>query len=160
MANKYVSLSTDERNTLISALKAMHIPDRRLISKIEKASQRIGVRSAKAKGMSLQNSVCLWISELIGVPFLRGDDESLIAPRPSGQNGVDIILRGEARKRFPYSVECKKQEQLNLVDTVEQASANKMADTDWLIVHERKALSETIVMMSWSAFEKLFMKKR
>lgn len=155
MATKYIALTDAERAELTK-----HLPTTsKLRSKIERAGERIKVRSAKAKGMSFQREVCQRISDLIGIPYLRGNDESLIESRGSGQNGVDIILRGEAKKRFPFSVEVKNQEGMNLVDTVQQAQANQVEGTAWMIVHRRKALPVDLVIMSWELFEVLYGRK-
>lgn len=152
---KYYQLTKED----VTAILESNAPDN-IKAKIKKQSNPIKVRTAKAKGMGLQAEVAELISSLTGVPFLRGDDESLIFPRPSGMNGVDIGLRGEAKKLFPWSVECKNQETMNIVETVKQASANKMDGTEWLIYHRRKALDEDVVILSWSAFAKLFKRSK
>ena len=151
MSSKHVQLSKSDRCEILS----LSISNA-LRRKIERADKPIKVRSAKAKGMNFQATVCEFIADLIGIPFLRGDDESLILPRASGQNGTDIALRGEAKKRFPFSVECKASESLNIVETIAQAKANEGIGTDWLVVHRRKALEEDIVMMSWQTFAKFW----
>jgi hypothetical protein len=156
VANRLINLTDNERGELIAALPASS----KLRKKIERAGNRIAVRSAKAKGMLAQIIVCEWISKLVGIPFLRGNDDSLIKPRPSGQNGVDIILEKEIRKKFPFSVEVKNQEQLNLVEAIEQADTNKTEGTDWLLYHKRKALKEDIVIISRDTFEKIYVKKQ
>ena len=61
--------------------------------------------SCKAKGRQLQDWVAQKISELLNIPC--GKDEA-ICGREMGQDGVDIRLIGEARVRFPFSVECKR----------------------------------------------------
>jgi hypothetical protein len=155
MATKYISLTDAERKEILKALP----PTSKLRSKIERAGERIKVRSAKAKGMSFQREVCQRISDLIGIPYLRGDDDSLIESRGGGQHGVDIILRGEAKKRFPFSIEAKNQENMNLVDTVKQAQENQVEGTTWMIVHRRKALPVDLVIMSWELFEVLYGRK-
>jgi hypothetical protein len=129
-----------------------------LIKKIERAGERIKVRSAKAKGMGFQKWICEQISELLNIPFISGDDESLIASRNSGVNGVDIILRGEAKKRFPFSIEAKNCENLGIMDAVEQAQSNQAEGTDWMVVHKRKALKGAIVILSWHSFKDLYRK--
>ena len=68
---------------------------------------KISIASAKAKGRRLQQFICTKISDLLNIPW--GKDE-LIASREMGQSGTDIRLIGTAKKRFPYSVECKWQE--------------------------------------------------
>lgn len=155
MAAKYVNLTDAERAELIKLLPASS----KLRAKLERAGKRIKVQSAKGKGMNFQREICQKIADLIGIPYLRGDDESLIESRSSGVNGTDIILRGEAKKRFPFSIEAKNSESLSLVDAVQQAQANQAEDTMWLVVHRRKVLPMDIVIMAWESFEELYGRK-
>ena len=74
--------------------------------------------SAKAKGRKLQQ----WFANLL-VESL-GLDEEDIESRPMGSQGEDIILGKQSRQIFPYSVECKNQEKLNVWSAYEQATAN------------------------------------
>lgn len=161
MANKMVSLSTDEIKELLVMIQTsgkVHDELSRISRKLEKATQRIKVRSAKQKGLNLQKWVCEEISEMTGIEYDQSSDQSEISSRPSGQHGTDVILRGEALKQFPYSVECKSSESLNLVETIDQSKANVVKGTDWLIVHRRKAIPDPIVIMDWKTFKKLLRK--
>jgi hypothetical protein len=158
MASKYISLTEKERGIILSALCSVRPVHTTLIRKIERSGERIKVRSAKSKGMGFQKWICEQLSTLLNIPFISGDDESLIASRNSGVNGVDIILRGEAKRKFPFSIEAKNCENLGIVDAVEQAKSNQAAGTDWMVVHKRKALKEVIVILSWDAFLKIWNK--
>jgi hypothetical protein len=155
MAAKYVNLTDAERAELIKLLPASS----KLRAKLERAGKRIKVQSAKGKGMNFQREICQKISDLIGIPYLRGNDDSLIESRGGGQHGVDIILRGEAKKRFPFSIEVKNQENMNLVGTIKQAQENQVDGTTWLVVHRRKALPMDLVIMAWESFEELYGRK-
>jgi hypothetical protein len=155
MAAKYVNLTDAERAELIKLLPASS----KLRAKLERAGKRIKVQSAKGKGMNFQREICQKISDLIGIPYLRGNDDSLIESRGGGQHGVDIILRGEAKKRFPFSIEVKNQENMNLVETIKQAQENQVDGTTWLVVHRRKALPMDLVIMAWESFEELYGRK-
>ena len=97
---------------------------------------------------------------MISIPYNPDEDSSLINYRRMGQAKQDIILMGEALIRFPYSVECKAAESLNILQAIKQAQSNinTKEPTDWLVVHKRKTLEEPIVIFSWSAFKKLFLK--
>ncbi len=130
----------------------------KLYKKLEKTQKRITVASAKAKGRNLQSWACDKLAELLDLTWDQQDDQSLLAFRPMGQAGTDVILRGEAYTRFQYDPECKSVESLNLVTTVEQARNNTKPGRDWLIIHRKKALPETIVMMGWDAFARLWKK--
>lgn len=77
--------------------------------------------SCKAKGRRLQSWVAGKISSYLGIPFKKDGD---IDVRPMGQSGCDIILRGKAKELFPYSIECKNQERVNVWKAWEQAVKN------------------------------------
>lgn len=147
MASKWVNLSDKERDEILASL-----PKGRLYDKIANLNKRITIASAKGKGRSLQYWVCEQISKFTGIPYKQGDDECLIQSRPMGISGNDVILRGEAKKVFPFSIECKSSEGLDLVGTIEQAKSNTSPGTNWLIVHKRKAIAKPIVILEWDAF--------
>ena len=75
-------------------------------------------QSAKAKGRRLQQ----WFRNLL-VESLHLDGEDLES-RPMGSSGEDIIMGKQSRNVFPYSIECKNQEKLNVWDAYEQAESN------------------------------------
>jgi hypothetical protein len=116
------------------------------------------VRSNKNKGLHLQKWVAEKLSKISGIPW-GAEDEMEIQSRPMGQHGVDIILRGKAAKRFPFSFECKSGESFQLVKTIEQARDNQREDRPWIIVHRRKKFRNPIVMMDWDTFESLISDK-
>jgi len=60
-----------------------------------------------------------------------------------GASGEDVLLSPKARAIFPYSVECKNQERLNLWKAWEQAEANAGSHEPLLIVkrNQRKPLA-------------------
>ena len=76
-------------------------------------------RSAKNKGKRLQNDV----RDLILETFteLEPDD---VRSTTMGDSGEDILLSPAARTLFPFSVECKNQEKLNIWSSLEQAEEN------------------------------------
>ena len=74
--------------------------------------------SAKAKGRNLQKWV---VSKLI--EHLQLDEEDLES-RPMGSSGEDIIMGKLSRQKFPYSVECKNQEKVNVWEAYSQAEQN------------------------------------
>jgi len=74
--------------------------------------------SAKAKGRKLQQWFAKVLVEKLGV------DEEDIESRPMGSQGEDIIMGKQTRQVFPYSVECKNQEAVNVWKAYEQASEN------------------------------------
>jgi hypothetical protein len=74
--------------------------------------------SAKAKGRKLQQ----WFAAIM-VKTLNLHEEDLES-RPMGSQGEDIIMGRESREKFPYSIECKNQEAVNVWKAYEQASTN------------------------------------
>jgi hypothetical protein len=152
MPNKWVNLTDADREEIKSCVSSASL-------KKKMEHKKITVASAKGKGRNLQHWVCERISSITGIPCGQ-DDDSLIKSREMGQHGTDVILRGEAQKAFPFSIECKNSEQLSIVDTIEQVKANKKEGTDWLIIHKRKALSNPIVIIDWDTFERLVKGKK
>lgn len=115
----------------------------------------IKISSRKAKGRNLQKWVCNKIANIFGIDYRQEDDDCPLHSREMGQSGVDIILRGELNKLFPYSIECKSSEKLSLKKTIKQVKLNQKKDTDWLIVYKHKGIKKPIVIMDWEAFEYL-----
>ena len=74
--------------------------------------------SAKAKGRKLQQ----WFTKLL-VDVLELDEEDMES-RPMGSQGEDIIMGRLSRNRFPYSIECKNQEAVNVWKAYAQAEEN------------------------------------
>ena len=73
------------------------------------------VQSAKAKGRNLQK----WTRErLIEELEIHVED---IESRSMGASGEDLIMARAARKKFPYSIECKNQERVNVWESYKQA---------------------------------------
>ena len=75
-------------------------------------------QSAKAKGRRFQQ----WVRDkLIEVLSIHPED---IESRSMGAGGEDLIMSRSAREKFPYSIECKNQESLNIWKSYEQAQQN------------------------------------
>lgn len=74
--------------------------------------------SCKAKGRKFQQ----YIRDLIRTTFKLEDDD--VESRSMGCGGEDIMLSPLARSRFPFSVECKHVERLNVYEAYNQASTN------------------------------------
>ena len=75
-------------------------------------------QSAKAKGRKLQQ----WVrTQLIEQLDVHPED---IESRSMGAGGEDLIMARAARHHFPYSIECKNQEALNIWAAYKQAEEN------------------------------------
>ena len=91
-------------------------------------------RSAKNKGKRLQNK----IRDLILEKFdsLEPDDVRSIT---MGDSGEDILLSPVARRVFPFSVECKNQEKINIWSSLEQAEENSGKHTPLVIFKRNRS---------------------
>ena len=76
-------------------------------------------KSSKAKGRKLQNL----LRDLLRVAFpsLEEDD---VKSQTMGMAGEDIVLSPAARRKIPFSFECKNVERLSFWATVEQCENN------------------------------------
>lgn len=113
-------------------------------------------QSAKAKGRSLQKWACEKISELTG--YKCGKDKP-IESRPSSQSGTDVRLEDQVLKIFPFSVECKFQERWRIPQWIEQAKANKIEGTNWLLIC-KQSRKPPIVVLEAEAFFDILKKAR
>lgn len=88
--------------------------------------------SAKAKGRRLQNIVARMIRETLDLP------ESDVRPAIMGETGCDIKLSARAAAAFPFAVECKCQESLNVWAALDQAEENgQVANAPALLIFKR-----------------------
>ena len=100
-------------------------------------------QSAKAKGRRLQQ----WFRNLL-VESLHLDGEDLES-RPMGSSGEDIIMGKQSRNVFPYSIECKNQEKLNVWDAYEQATANSGDHEPILFMKKNRKKPLVVVDAEW-----------
>ena len=105
-------------------------------------------RSAKAKGRRLQNK----IRDLLLEEFkeLEPDD---IRTAIMGETGEDIKLSPAARRKIPYSFECKNQEKLNIWESLKQAEENS-GDYDPVLIFKRNR-SKTYAVINIEKFIEL-----
>ena len=75
-------------------------------------------QSKKAKGRRLQQ----WVRDIL-IEKLEVHPED-IESRSMGAGGEDLIMSRSAGEKFPYSIECKNQESLNIWKSYEQAQQN------------------------------------
>jgi len=101
-------------------------------------------KTAKAKGRRLQQLVVKKL--LLLLPGVQPDD---IQSRSMGANGEDIMLSPYARSKFPYSVECKNQEKLNLWKAWEQTQGNAEDYQPLLIVGKNNTKPLAVVDLDY-----------
>ena len=104
-------------------------------------------QSAKAKGRRLQQ----WFRDLL-IDKL-GIHKEDIESRSMGAGGEDLIMARSARQKFPYSIECKNQEKVNLWSAYDQAEAN-CGDYEPLVVL-KKNRTKPLVLLDAEYFFKL-----
>tara|TARA_B100000579_G_scaffold114244_1_gene91484 strand:+ start:1649 stop:1981 length:333 start_codon:yes stop_codon:yes gene_type:complete len=107
----------------------------------------VKTQSAKAKGRRLQQ----WFRDLL-IEKLDIHPED-IESRSMGAGGEDLIMARAARQRFPYSIECKNQESVNLWKSYEQAQENSK-DYEPVVVLKRNN-SKPLVLVDAEYFVKL-----
>lgn len=85
--------------------------------------------SAKAKGRKLQQ----WVRDMIlcVYPKLEKDD---VRSTSMGVSGEDIQLSPKARKKFPYSVECKSRKKIGVYQYFDQAKENCPSTCDPIVI--------------------------
>ncbi len=103
--------------------------------------------SAKAKGRKLQQ----WFAKTL-VKYLNLDPEDLES-RPMGSQGEDIILGKNSREKFPYSIECKNVEKLNVWSAYEQATQNCKGYEPLVVIKRNR--SKVLVVVDAEVFVNL-----
>lgn len=111
-------------------------------------------QSAKAKGRRLQQFVRDAVLKLF--TSLTSDD---VRSTGMGQSGVDVQLSQAAKKLFPYSVECKNKERMNIWRELEQAVENTEPDTKPLLVMTKNR-TDTYAVIQFDHFMELLSEKR
>lgn len=130
----------------------MEIEDIKRKMDTKKRKKPISISSRKAKARELQKYVAQKISDITGIPC--GKDE-LIESREMGQAGSDVKLIGDAQKLFPFAVECKRTEKLDLFGAIRQAKENTKEGIDWLVIH-RRSKEDALVTMKADVFFELY----
>ena len=96
-------------------------------------------QSAKAKGRRLQQ----WVRDLL-IEKLDVHPED-VESRSMGAGGEDLIMARAAREKFPYSVECKNQEKVNVLESYSQAVENSK-DYEPVVVIKRNNHKPLVVV--------------
>jgi len=125
-------------------LKEMQLITKLLIIKLKNNKTSMNTRSRKAKGRRLQNQVRETLIERLDI---HPED---IKTAVMGESGEDIIMARQARERFPFSVECKAHERLNIWDAIKQAEDNS-GDHTPIVVFKRNR-SKTYVTIELNNF--------
>ena len=89
-------------------------------------------KSAKAKGRRLAQKIVDKIAEK-----LRLTKPEQIHPTPSGVTGSDVTMSLGAKAVFPYDVEAKNVERLNIWEAIAQVEKRRSPDMTPLVVFSR-----------------------
>mgnify|MGYP005826571221 FL=1 len=108
-------------------------------------------QSAKAKGRKLQQ----WFTTLL-VDVLGMDEEDMES-RPMGSQGEDIIMGKLSRNKFPYSIECKNQEAVNVWKAYAQAKENCKSYEPLVVIKRNR--SKPLVLVDAEHFVSLFVER-
>jgi len=103
----------------------------------------IKISSRKAKGRRLQQEIAKRISEITSIPCGKDCE---ISSREMGQSGTDVRLIGKALEMFPYAVECKNTEKIDLWSAIDQAKTNQKNGTEWLLFIKRNNTDPVVVL--------------
>ena len=96
-------------------------------------------QSRKAKGRRLQQKFMQLLIEKLDI------DPEDIESRSMGAGGEDLIMSKAARDKFPYSIECKNQERLNIWQAWEQTNNNKGIYEPMLVI-KKNGTSPLVVL--------------
>lgn len=112
--------------------------------KAKRRSQR-RVASNKEKGRRLQRAVAADVAKAFAL------DAADVRSASMGAAGEDVLLSAAARKKFPFSIECKNAERLNIWTALAQAASNAPAAATPLVVFTR-AGAPAYAALPWDAF--------
>lgn len=111
-------------------------------------------RSAKNKGKRLQKEVASMIKAHIESQTGIVLDPRDVQSNMMSEGGVDVKLSPLAEKYFPYSVECKNVEKLNIWAALEQMEANVLPNTKPMLVFRRNHCPTYVVVRAEDYFSK------
>ena len=104
-------------------------------------------QSAKAKGRRLQQQFRELLIEELGI---HPED---IESRSMGAGGEDLIMARAAREKFPYSIECKNVEKVNVWEAYKQAEENSKNYEPVVVM--KKNNHKTLVVIDAEHFVKI-----
>ncbi len=118
---------------------------------VKELEKYVTTQSCKAKGRRAQQVICKKLLE--ECPKLEPDD---ILSRGMGQNGEDVMLSPLARKYYPFIIECKNTEKLNVVGIFNEHKEKYKSKAGLkMLIHSRNR-QEPLVTMSFMDFMELY----
>lgn len=104
-------------------------------------------KSRKGKARALQNAIA---EDLRSDLFPLGPED--IRPAIMGTSGMDIQLSSRARALFPYAIEAKNQESLNIWAALKQCEINAEKETLRPLLVFKRAHTDTYAVLRWRTF--------
>ncbi len=142
-----IDINQNEKDNLIKLLKSCEEKwADNLLKKLNKS--KIKTCSAKAKGREFQKIIAQDLADKFNLKIEK--DTGDIEVRQMSQSGVDVILRNEGLRKFPFSIECKNTKKF-LTSFIEQAKSNQKEGTDWLLIWKGYK-KEAIAILDWKVF--------
>lgn len=116
----------------------------------------ISIKSRKAKSRSLQNKCAADILKTLQILYPDIDMNDVKAT-PMNISGIDVQLSGRARNAYPWAIECKNQEKINIWDAIKQADGHaKVEHLKPMVVFKRNREKPKVVIdwEDWIEFQK------
>jgi len=85
--------------------------------------------SAKNKGRLLQQ----WVRDGL-LSRLKGVEPDDVKSTPMGVNGPDVMLSPAARRKWPWTVECKSRSAFSVYSIMDQAESNLSKNTKPVVI--------------------------
>lgn len=99
-------------------------------------------QSAKAKGRRLAKEIKKKLLARFRHLQIKEDD---IQVTPSGCPGEDLLLSPAARALFPFSIECKNREKLNIWEAIRQAGKNNRKHPPMVIFSKNREKTYAVI---------------
>ena len=100
-------------------------------------------QSAKAKGRNFKK----WVRDML-IEHCDVHPED-IESRSMGAGGEDLIMARDARSKFPFSIECKNVEKLNVYEAYSQAEANSGKHEPILFMKKNRKKALVVLDAEW-----------
>ncbi len=98
----------------------------------------------KQKGREHQQQIATQIRTALDLP------EEDVVSRPMGSQGLDVMLSARARERFPFGIECKRQEKLAIPEWWRQCEENARKEGLTPLLVFRRSHEDALAVMRWA----------
>jgi hypothetical protein len=114
----------------------------------------MNTRSRKMKGKRLQKEVAAMVKEHIEAQTGLTLDPRDVISNMMSEAGVDVKLSPLAEKYFPWSIECKNVEKINIWSALKQAEDNCLPNTKPMLVFRKNNMPAYVVVKAEHYFER------